>query len=73
MFGQLELETDYSAYTAAQGAIVTLASTTTINTFRAYYTNLDVNNPPAENPWLQDWYMNKYQCNLPGVGYAPYR
>ncbi|KAL8562533.1 hypothetical protein ACOMHN_045798 [Nucella lapillus] len=73
LFGQLQLETDYSSYTAAQGAMVALATTTPIASFKTHYTTLNVNSPPAENPWLQDWYMNKYNCRLSGVNYEPFR
>ncbi|XP_076452891.1 uncharacterized protein LOC143288376 [Babylonia areolata] len=73
LFGQLELETDYSMYTAAQGAIVVRQSATTINDFKNYYTSLSLTNPSAENPWLRDWYMYKYQCRLDAtVNYAPF-
>ena len=73
MFSELDLDVDYSTYTAAQGAILAMASTTTINDFKTFFTNLNINSPPAENPWLQDWYMNRYQCKLPGANYATYR
>ena len=73
LFGQLELERDYSAYTAAQNSLLAMATVTEVADFRSYFTALNVNNPPAENPWLQDWYMSKYQCRFSGVNYAPYK
>jgi hypothetical protein len=55
-------ENDYATYTAAQGAVFGFPTVTTITTFRDYFVSLNVNNPPAENPWLQDWYSRKYKC-----------
>ncbi|KAK7087415.1 uncharacterized protein [Littorina saxatilis] len=72
LFGQLDIEGDFSAYTAAQGAIVAQPTSSVINGFKSYYTGLNVGSPPAENPWLQDWFMKKNRCRLSGVSYAPF-
>lgn len=74
LFSDLEQEQgrDYAVYTAAQGAIAVLPTTTTFSTFSSYFTSLNVNNPPSENPWLQDWFMRKYKCKFQGVNYNSY-
>lgn len=44
-----------------------------VNEFIDYFTtSIDENNPPASNPWYQDWFMTMFQCKLSGVNYAPY-
>lgn len=74
VFGQLDLQMDISSYIAGQGAIVGMSSSVTIDTFQDHFINLDPKNPPAQNPWFQDWYMNTFQCRLDNnVNYEPYR
>ena len=41
-----------------------MPSTIEIGDFQEYFTRLSVSQPDPENPWLWDWYMNKYKCNL---------
>ncbi|KAL3856574.1 hypothetical protein ACJMK2_011309 [Sinanodonta woodiana] len=57
----------------ARGTIVVEPKFTYVTDFFDYFVNnLNENNPPPENPWLQDWYMTTFGCRLQGINYAPY-
>ncbi|XP_069135753.1 LOW QUALITY PROTEIN: uncharacterized protein [Argopecten irradians] len=71
MFTDLNLMESYTS-PVARGALLISPRTVTVTEFRDYFLSLDENNPPAENPWYQDWYMTMYNCRLPGVTHAPY-
>ncbi|KAK7481553.1 hypothetical protein BaRGS_00027202, partial [Batillaria attramentaria] len=52
--------------TYAKGIISILPSSRYIVEFEDHWVRLDEENPSPENPWYQEWFMNKYDCNLQG-------
>lgn len=73
LFSHVNFDTDVSAYPAARGALYMTADIVDINEFKEYFIQLNERNPPTHDPWLADWYMNKYRCKLPNVNYEPFR
>lgn len=62
------------AYTSkfAKGAIYVAPTYTYVSEFATYFTSLNVDSPPPENPWLKDWYMTVNGCRFRNINYEPY-
>ncbi|KAL5016529.1 hypothetical protein ScPMuIL_006118 [Solemya velum] len=56
----------------ARGVMYVAPTKTDVGEFATYFTSLNINSPPPENPWLRDWYMTANDCLLSGVDYQPY-
>ena len=50
----------------SRGVIFALPKAREISEFENYFVSLPETSPPADNPWLSDWYMTLYDCRLPG-------
>ncbi|XP_053375883.1 uncharacterized protein LOC123533310 [Mercenaria mercenaria] len=55
-----------------RGSVFVQPEFTEVTEFFDYFTNINENTPPVENPWYRDWFMSLFQCRLQGVNYAPY-
>lgn len=44
-----------------KGSILVQPYFTEVTEFIDYFTNINENNPSAENPWYQEWFMSTFQ------------
>ena len=62
----LSLSETFTGKKYPRGVISVLSGSRKIIEFEDHWVRIDVNNPSAENPWYQDWYMTVHNCQLSG-------
>lgn len=50
--------------TLFRGSLSLTTKSKTISEFANYFTSIDPQNPPVQNPWFQEWYMFTNRCKI---------